>query len=90
MPNEITIRLVRDPESGKKNIIVSMRSDEDALPHEHENMHRAMADKLIQGGLLKAEELGKIIVSREEEEKAPASPQETGPQDQRQPQAQGR
>jgi len=51
---EVTIRLIPDPETGKKNIIISMRSDEDALPHEHENMHRILADKIVQGGLAKA------------------------------------
>ncbi|MBY0231545.1 MAG: hypothetical protein K2W96_19845 [Gemmataceae bacterium] len=84
---EVTIRLIPDPETGKKNIIVSMRSDEDALPHEHENMHRALADKIIQGGLAKAGELGKIIVERLNDEKEPAAPQEVPPE--RTPQAQG-
>jgi hypothetical protein len=90
VPNEITIRLVTDPESGKKNIIVSMRSDEDALPHEHENLHRAIADKIVQGGLARAEQLGKVIVTREEDERVPAAPQDSGPQGQRQAQGQGR
>ena len=89
MPNEITIRLIPDPVTGKKNIIVSMRSDEDALPHEHENMHRAIADKLVQGGLAKAGELGKLVVDRLEDENVPAAPQETGPTPQRQAQGQG-
>lgn len=65
---EMTIRLQIDPETGKKNIIVSMRSDEDALPHEHEQQHRAIVDKLIQGGIVSATELGKIIVERAEGE----------------------
>ena len=38
---EMTIRLQIDPATGKKNIVVSLRSDEDALPHEHEQQHRA-------------------------------------------------
>jgi len=32
----MTIRLVIDPATNKKNIIVSLSSDADALPHEHE------------------------------------------------------
>ena len=87
---EMTIRLIPDPVTGKKNIIISMRSDEDALPHEHENMHRVLADKIVQGGLAKASELGKIVVERLEDEKAPAAPQESGPAPQKQAQAQGR
>jgi hypothetical protein len=71
---EMTIRLRINPETGKKDIIISMRSDEDALPHEHEQQHKALADKLINGGLLQAAELGKIVVEREEDEKEPGIP----------------
>jgi hypothetical protein len=79
---EMTIRLMPDPSTGKKNIIISLRSDDDALPHEHEQQHRALVDKLINGGLLKAEELGTVTVTREEEAKQPAP--------QRQPETQQR
>lgn len=68
---EMTIRLQTDPATGKKNIIVSLASDEDLLPHEHEEQHRAMVEKLIEGGLVAAAEVGKIIVEREEEESVP-------------------
>ena len=84
---EMTIRLRCDPATGKKDIVISLRSDEDALPHEHEQQHRALVDKLIEGGLVKAEELGTITVTREEEEKAP--PISTGPTPERQAQKQG-
>lgn len=68
---EMTIRLVRDPKTGKQNIIVKLRSDEDALPQEHEQLHRALVDKLIDGGLLKAGEEGDLVIEREEEAAAP-------------------
>ena len=45
---EMTIRLRCDPETGKKDIIISLRSDADALPHEHEQQHRALVDKLLE------------------------------------------
>lgn len=86
---ELTIRLQRDPTTGKQNIIVSLRSDEDALPHEHEQQHRALVDKLLEGGILKASEVGKIIVERGEEEKKPALPAGSEPQGQRRAQEQG-
>jgi hypothetical protein len=86
---QMTIRLQRDPATGKQNIIVSLRSDEDALPHEHEQQHRALVDKLIEGGLLKAGEVGKVIVERGEEERGPAVPAGNEPQAQRQAQGQG-
>jgi len=86
---EMTIRLIPDPTTGKKNIVIALRSDADALPHEHEQMHRRLVEKLVNGGLLKAEEVGQIVVEREEEEKTPAAPVEAGPQSGRQAQKQG-
>jgi hypothetical protein len=80
---EVTIRLRCDPATGKKDIIISMHSDEDALPHEHEQQHRAIVEKLIHGGLIKASELGQIVVDREEKEGA-AAPGGTEQQGQRQ------
>jgi hypothetical protein len=86
---EMTIRLRCDPTTGKKDIIISLRSEEDALPHEHEQQHRALVDKLIEGGILKAGELGKIVVEREEVEKEAAPPVSSGPTPQRQAQPLG-
>jgi len=80
---EMTIRLISDPNTGKKNIIVALRSDADALPHEHEQMHRALVDKLIQGGLLKAGEVGQIVVERETDEKAPLLPDQARQREER-------
>jgi hypothetical protein len=71
---EMTIRLRCDPKTGKKDIIVSLRSDEDALPLEHEQHHRALVEKLVHGGLLKPSELGQILVEREGSEGIPALP----------------
>ena len=71
---EMTIRLRCDPETGKKDIIVSLRSDADALPHEHEQMHRALVQKLVEGGLLQAAEVGQVVVERQEEAAEPAAP----------------
>ncbi len=86
---EMTIRLRCDPETGKKDIIITLRSDADALPHEHEQQHKAIADKLINGGLLKATELGKIVVEREEDEKEPAIPSGSEKQPERRAQQSG-
>jgi hypothetical protein len=57
---ELTIRLRRDPETGKQDIVISLRSDEDSLPHEHEQMHRELVEKVIG-----KENVGKVIVERE-------------------------
>jgi FtsH ternary system domain X3-analog len=86
---ELTIRLQSDPVTGKKNIIISMRGDEDTLPHEHEQAHRALVDKLIQGGVVSAAEAGKIIVEREEEKPQATPPTSSGPQGEKQAQKGG-
>lgn len=81
---EMIIMLRRDPNTGKQNIIIKLDSEPDALPIEHEQMHRALVEKLIGKGL-KPEDLGEVIVEREEE-KAPAGPvsQPNEPQKQKQ------
>jgi hypothetical protein len=63
---ELNIRLLIDPTSGKKNIIIEYEADSDSLPHEHEEEHRVLIDKLIEGGAVKAEEIGKVVVRREQ------------------------
>jgi hypothetical protein len=85
---EMTIRLRCDPATGKKDIIIALRSDVDALPLEHEQQHRALVEKLIHGGLLKAGELGQIIVEREQAE-AEATPPRAEPEAERRARAQG-
>ena len=85
---EMTIKLRRDPQTGKQNIIVKLHSDEDALPHEHEQMHRALVDKLINGGILKAGEEGHLVIEREEEKGTP-EPEQSVPAEERRAQGQG-
>jgi hypothetical protein len=84
---EMTIRLIPDPDTGKKHIVISLRSDEDALPHEHEQQHRALVNKLIEGGIAKAGD--QITIEREEDEKEAAPPVSSGPQEQRKAQQTG-
>jgi len=61
---EMIIILKRDPETGRQNIIVKLDSDPDALPIEHEELHRRLVEKLVGKGL-KPEDLGEVIVTRE-------------------------
>ena len=78
----VTIRLIVDQETGKKDIVISYESDDDAMPIEHEDAHRAIVDKLIEGGAIKAGELGKIIVEREEGHEGTTEQPQDNPQDQ--------
>lgn len=63
---EMTIRLQTDPLTGKKDILVKLSTDSDSLPQEHEELHRKLVDRLLEGGVLKAGEAGRLIVEREE------------------------
>jgi hypothetical protein len=65
---ELLLRLEIDPVTGKKNVIIDYGSDEDALPMEHEEDHRRLVDRLIEGGALNAASLGKIIIRRDGDE----------------------
>ena len=80
---EMTIQLKIDPATGKKDIIIALRSDDDALPHEHEQQHQRLVEKLIEGGVLQATEVGKIIVEREAEASEPAAPISSPPREER-------
>ena len=80
---EMTIRLIPDPTTGKKNIIISLTGDQDSLPHEHEQMHRALVNKILGASKLEAEEIGFIEITREEEAKVPAVPNASGQQGER-------
>lgn len=71
---EMIIRLRINPVTGKKDILVDLHSDSDSLPIEHEQQHAALVDKLIHKGLVKATEVGEIVVDRENKEGAPAVP----------------
>ena len=57
---ELTLRLRVDPATGKREIVIDYASDADALPMEHEDEHRRLADKVVDGGLAS----GKVSVAR--------------------------
>jgi hypothetical protein len=62
---ELVIHLQIDPETGKKNLIIEYESDSDMLPHEHEEEHRRLLDQIVEGGMVKAEDLGKVVIKRD-------------------------
>lgn len=86
---ELNIRLLIDPETGKKNLIIEYESDSDMLPIEHEEEHRRLINELVEGGVVKAEELGKVIVKREREAHVPTEAVEDEQADERESVEQG-
>jgi len=60
-----TLKLSVDPTTGKRTISISYSSDADALPHEHEEAHRQVVEKLFEGGIAKPGDT--IVVARDGE-----------------------
>ena len=60
--SEAKIRFRRNPNTGKQDIVITLNSDPNALPFEHEQMHRQLVEKLVGK---KFEDFGEIIVERE-------------------------
>ncbi|NVB40350.1 hypothetical protein G6O69_38450 [Pseudenhygromyxa sp. WMMC2535] len=86
---ELNIHLQIDPATGKKNLIVEYESDSDALPHEHEEEHRALVNALVEGGVVEAEEVGKVVVRRGQGEQAGAEASADEDEDERESIEQG-
>jgi hypothetical protein len=55
---ELILRVRVDPVTGKRELIVDYGSDADALPIEHEQAHRQLANRVVEG------KLGQLEVSR--------------------------
>ncbi|MDB4954140.1 MAG: hypothetical protein JWO36_1709 [Myxococcales bacterium] len=60
---DLILRLRVDPVTGRREVVIDYTSDGDALPIEHEEDHRRLAEKVIEGGLRS----GKVEVTRETE-----------------------
>lgn len=84
----LQIILKRNPATGKQNIWVKLESDTDALPIEHEQLHRKLVEKLIGAGL-DPDDLGEMIVEREPTAE-PGEPAKPATEPERQKTAQGR
>ena len=85
---QMIIMLRRDPNSGKQNIIVKLDSDPDALPIEHEQLHRKLVEKLVGKGI-DAEDLGEIIIEREADKTGGATTETTENTEKRQEKSKG-
>ena len=69
----VTLRLEIDPGTHRRTIVVSYRADEDALPAEHEEQHRALVERVF--GRRAAEE-SDLRVEREGEAVRDAGPRQ--------------
>ncbi len=76
---EISIRLIYNLETGKKDIFIDFESDADALPIEHEQGHRQVIADLLGKNILTEDEVGEVVVGRVEPGAAGPSSQENAP-----------
>lgn len=73
--SKLVLRLRVDSSTGKRTIAIDYASDADALPIEHEEEHRQLAEKVVEGGLHN----DKIELSREQEDPTDRSSVEEAP-----------
>jgi hypothetical protein len=69
---ELILRLRVDPATGKRELVIDYASEADALPMEHEEAHRQLADRVVEGQLSG----GALEVTREAQPAAEAAPAE--------------
>ena len=65
---ELVLRVRVDPATGRRELVIDYHSDADALPIEHEEEHRKLAEKVVEGGL------GALEVTRPSEPPATETP----------------
>lgn len=78
---EVTIRLRHNPRTGEREVVIHYESDRDALPHEHERDHRALAEQLL--GRPLEQVLGGVVVDRVVVEKQPQAQKAAATEDAR-------
>lgn len=61
---DVTIRLVSNPKTGKRDIYIDYESEDDALPFEHEQDHQDVVEQLLGEGVLDPDDIGQIKVGR--------------------------
>jgi len=80
---EIEIRFRMNMDTGKKDIFIDFQGEEDAMRHEHERDHKRIIKEIL--GDMDDDEIGEIVVSREQPTVAVENPGPT--QDNRQTQS---
>ncbi len=78
---EITLRLRYNLQTGRKDLLIDYHSDDDALPIEHEQDHRAIVESLLGKGVLRRDELGEVVVRRAQPRTAREIQQEPAPKE---------
>ncbi len=82
---EVTIRLRHNARTGERELVIHYESESDALPHEHEQDHRALAEAIL--GRPIGEVIGAASVDRVVVERAPVAGEAAAEEAARAPQA---
>ncbi len=77
MPS-VRIRLEIDPHTSKRTVVIAYESDADALPHEHEEAHQALVNKLFEGGIAKEGDTIRVEREGDAQPVAPAAVEQAG------------
>jgi len=67
---EIKIHFSFNRKSGRTDLTIDYASDASTMPHEHEERHEEIVEQLIEGGVIRREDIGNIEVKRVPPEKA--------------------
>ena len=62
--SNIKIHIRINHETGLRDVFIEYESDADALPIEHEQRHMEIVHELVDSGVIKADEVGEINVTR--------------------------
>ena len=62
--SNIKIHIKINHETGLRDITIEYESDADSLPIEHEQRHMEIVHELVYSGVLNAEDVGEISVTR--------------------------
>lgn len=77
---EVTIRMISNPVTGKRDIYIEYESEDDALPHEHEKEHKGIIEQLLGKGILQPDDVGQVKVGRVQPGAAPTTQVDNGPE----------
>ncbi|TET34117.1 MAG: hypothetical protein E3J72_15200 [Planctomycetota bacterium] len=61
---EIQIHFKYNRNTGRTDLTIDYVSDKSMMPHEHEERHEEIVDRLIEGGVIRREDIGNVEVRR--------------------------
>ena len=63
----LILRLFYDPRRARRDIVIDLASDADTVPFEHEQQHKSLLDRIVNGGTFAAARDGRVVIDRAED-----------------------